>query len=99
SSNVQFWNLSIHHGEQTINIETSANIAFDNVIVRAGQYGAKTAQTTNLRFSNCVFDGGLPTWLFRSDIKDEYAFISANGQVEATKFAKHTMETQFTSTD
>ena len=69
--NLQFSNLSIRFGAETIRIENCNNLSFDQINIFAGEYGVRTGDAvTGLKFTNSVFDGGLPTWLFRSDLKD-----------------------------
>jgi hypothetical protein len=82
SRHILFKNISVRFGGETIRVEGSTNIAFDNVIIWAGQYGMRTGKLKRFRMPNCVLDGGLPTWMFRSDLKED-------------KLGKNTMETLF----
>jgi hypothetical protein len=95
SNHIQFKNLSVRFGGRTIEVINSRSVLFDNVTIWAGQYGAMTGDTVNkLRFTNSVFDGGLPTWMFRTDLKDDYAFLR-NGDTIQNNLGKNTMETLF----
>lgn len=72
---VTFENLSLAFGGETVRIENSSNISFDGVTIRAGQFGVRTERAPQPRFTNSVLDGGLPPWLFRTDIKEDYVYI------------------------
>jgi hypothetical protein len=95
SNHIQVKNISLRFGGKTVLIKNSRSILFDNVTIWAGQYGATTGETVNkLRFTNSVFDGGLPTWMFRNDLKDDYEFLR-NGDTLKNNLGKNTMETLF----
>ena len=92
SNHIVFKNLAIRFAGQTLRVENCTDIVFDSVNVSAGQYGIISTKVTGMRFTNSIFDGGLPTWLFRGDIKDGYSFLE-NGQQVPNNLAKATMET------
>lgn len=95
SSYLQIRNLSVRFSGKSIEIIKSRSITFDNVTVWAGEYGAKSEDSTKrLRFSNTVFDGGLPTWMFRSDLKNDYKFLQG-ADTFRNNVGKSTMETLF----
>ena len=68
-------------GSQTVRINESNDIEFNHVRVQAGSDGIRMG-TNNHRvvLRHCEFTGGIPPWMFRSDIKEEYRFLK-NGQV------------------
>ena len=91
SSHVQFKNLSVKFASVSVMVTDSTDIAFDQVAVWAGRYGVRAGRSARLAFSNCEFDGGLPTWLFRGDLKDQYKFLQ-NGALIDNFLGKQTME-------
>ena len=38
-----------------------------------------TGHNERITFAHCEFRGGVPTWMFRSDIKDVYRFRTSEG--------------------
>lgn len=67
-------------GAQTINIQDSSDIRFDHVRVLAGTNGVRfSGGNTRITFAHGEFHGGIPTWMFRSDIKDGYRFDTGTG--------------------
>ena len=62
-------------GRESIRIEDVTNVQFDHVHVRATTIGVRLGgEATDVKFDHCQFDGGLPTWYFRTDRKAEYHF-------------------------
>src|SRR4051794_22982898 len=60
-------------GAQTINVEDSSDIQFDHVRLLAGTNGARlSGGNAGITFAHCEFRGGIPTWMFRGDIKSAY---------------------------
>ena len=74
SSHILVRNIGIRFGGESLRVENGSDVVFEGVEISAGQYGIRSGEMTGLRFSNCVVDGGLPTWLFRGDLKDGYSF-------------------------
>lgn len=67
-------------GAQTVNVADSTDVLFDHVRVLAGTNGARlSGGNTRITFAHCEFRGGIPTWMFRSDIKDGYRFDTGAG--------------------
>jgi hypothetical protein len=75
---VHFEHLSFRFGgSHTIRIVKSNDILFDHVRVFAGNHGIRMGESNNqVVFRHCEVLGGIPSWMFRSDIKDEYFFRS-----------------------
>ena len=68
-------------GNLAVRIEKSTSVVFDHVTVLAGQGGLFLSENTAVHLQHCVVDGGHPTWLFRSDIKDGYRARFADGSI------------------
>jgi hypothetical protein len=73
---VHFEHVSVRFGGgQTINVVRSNDILFDHVRVFAGSDGVRLGQDNDrVVFRHCELLGGVPSWMFRNDIKDEYRF-------------------------
>jgi hypothetical protein len=74
---LRFENLSIRYGgEWSILLRKVEGVVFDHVRIwattRGVSMGEKDAEAKNTIFRHCEFNGGLPTWLFRSDLKNDY---------------------------
>jgi hypothetical protein len=77
-------------GSLTIRIENSREVTFDHVRVLAASGGARLAgRNARITFGHCEFRGGVPTWMFRSDLKDEYRFDTGAG-IEANRLGAMT---------
>lgn len=81
-----FQNLSLRFGgEDTVRLRNCTDIAFDHVRIWAASRAVRLQNegdnpdeaNTQIEFKHCLIDGGLPTWFFRSDRKDEYRFRPA----------------------
>lgn len=94
SSHIRFENLSIRYGgEPTISIEGSNNITFDHVRIDASSFGVRMGgNASNTTFEHCVFDGGNPSWLFRSDIKTAYTYLNSSGDPINNRGANNTVD-------
>jgi hypothetical protein len=68
-------------GNLAVRIETSSHVVLDHVDVRAGSGGIFFGGNTGVHLRHCTVDGGRPTWLFRSDIKDGYLASGDDGSV------------------
>jgi hypothetical protein len=67
-------------GRVTIQIVNSRDVTFDHVRVMAASGGARLAGgNSRITFGHCEFCGGMPTWMFRSDLKDGYRFDTGAG--------------------
>jgi hypothetical protein len=75
SVNVRFENLSIRFGgEFTLETEKTDSIEFDHVRLLAASYGVSLGAGTATVLRHSEVSGGLASWYFRSDRKDEYDF-------------------------
>ena len=78
--NITFRDLELRFGNpDTIRLNTCTNITFDHCRIRSATYAielltgnAETDWNQDITLEHCVIDGGIPTWFFRSDRKDEY---------------------------
>jgi hypothetical protein len=60
-------------GDRTIRIESSSDVVLDHVRAFSGNEGILLADgDTSVVLRHCEVRGGIPTWMFRSDIKDGY---------------------------
>jgi hypothetical protein len=76
-------------GTDTIRLRGCANLCFDHLTIWAGSRAIRFESNDqhperfndDIEFVDCVIDGGLPSWFFRSDRKDApYRFRPAPGQ-------------------
>jgi hypothetical protein len=98
SSYLRFENLSIRYGgEYSIHLTRVQGLVFDHVRLWASTYGLHvggdaTNLTTNTLFGHCQFNGGLPTWHFRSDHKAEYYYVD-DGKIVHNILGKQSVRT------
>src|SRR5215831_14357714 len=79
-------------GGNAVSIEQSACTRLDQLTILAGSDGVHIHDdSTDTWISDCVVDGGLPPWLFRSDLKDEYT-ITGPAPQETNRLAKLTID-------
>ena len=77
---ITFRDLELRFGNpDTIRLNTCTDIMFDHCRIRSGSRAiqlltgnAENAWNEDITLEHCVIDGGIPTWFFRSDRKDEY---------------------------
>jgi hypothetical protein len=66
-------------GDRTIRIENSSDVVLDHLRVWAANEGIRlTDGATSVVLRHCEVRGGIPTWMFRSDIKDVYKALDGN---------------------
>jgi hypothetical protein len=83
---ITFRDLELRFGNpDTIRLNTCTDIAFDHCRIRSATRAIQllTGNSANswnedIRIEHCVIDGGIPTWFFRSDRKDEYLMGPTN---------------------
>jgi hypothetical protein len=84
--NVRLDDLSIRFGgDETMILANCKNVVFDHVCFLCARTGVNLAGNAvgpvkDTVFQHCEFDGGLPTWYFRTDRKARYFFVE-NGKV------------------
>ena len=82
-SHIRFKDLTVRFGGQdTIRLRDCCDIEFDHVNIRAGSsaislHAEESEHNKKIVFQHCEIDGGIPTWFFRSDIKDGYFYVPA----------------------
>jgi hypothetical protein len=75
-------------GRETIFIRNCRDITFDHVKIRAASRAVRlenhlpNEKNRCITLAHCEVDGGLPTWVFRSDLKDNYRFKPAGHEAE-----------------
>ena len=93
---VQVEGLHVRFGGNTaVRIETSSYVVIDHVDIRAGSGGVFLGGNTGVHLRHCAVDGGRPTWLFRSDIKDAYLARRDDGSVIENNLAAGTHDALF----
>lgn len=79
-ASVHVENLTIRHGTRAVKLDRCTDIRLDHVTVLAGPHGVDIGENCEgCMLTHCAVDGGLPTWYFRGDRKNGYAFL-ANGK-------------------
>ena len=85
---IRFQNLTMRFGgSDTIRLRDCARICFDQLTIWSASRAIRLQNkrdnpgelNKDIEFKNCEVDGGLPTWFFRSDRKDEYRFRPVPG--------------------
>jgi hypothetical protein len=95
SSHLRFERLSIRYGgEYTTYLTGGTGLVFDHVRFFASTYGVRTGTSTGTTFQHCEFDGGKPSWYFRSDGKAEYYFPEGD-MLALNRLGKQTMRSLF----
>jgi hypothetical protein len=81
---VHFEHVAVRFGgEVTVKVERSEDVVFDHVRVLAAQFGIRLGQgNTRLVFQHCEVLGGIPTWMFRNDVKDLYRAKASDGFID-----------------
>jgi len=98
SSYLRIENLSIRYGgEYSIKLTSVKEVVFDHVRIWAAGNGVRmggeaTNPTTHTIFRHCQFNGGMPTWYFRSDRKAEYDYDDG-GRIVHNNLGKQTVDT------
>ena len=83
---LRFGNMTLRFGgRETVLIRDCTDIDFDHVNIRAGSRAIRLEANPDehnerIVFHDCEIDGGMPTWFFRSDRKDEYHYVPATLQ-------------------
>jgi hypothetical protein len=76
SSHLRFERLTIRYGgDNTVRLPNVTDVVFDHVRLWTSTYGIGMTNVTRATFSHCELNGGMPTWYFRSDRKNEYWFL------------------------
>jgi hypothetical protein len=84
-------------GDRTVHITDSDDVVFDHVRVFAGSDGIRVGENSHrLEFRHCAVLGGIPTWTFRSDLKDGYDF-EVDGTVFSNRLGAGTSQKLFSS--
>lgn len=82
SKNVRIENLTLRFGyPETVLLRNCSNIVLDHCRIRSASRAIRLHAELTMAESNhaisvqhCEIDGGIPTWYFRSDRKDQYIF-------------------------
>lgn len=105
---LRFQNLTLRFGgEDTIRLRNCCDVVFDHVRIWAGSRAIRLLNEGDnpeernkaIEFRHCEIDGGLPTWFFRSDRKDDYRFRPAPGAPVTTNLLGHATSGVLLSSD
>jgi hypothetical protein len=101
---VRFDHLEVRFGgNRTIRVERSNDVLFDHVRILAGSEGVHVGEgARRVVFRHCEVLGGVPTWMFRSDIKDGYRYDNGGTIIEnnlAAGTSGHLLSGHRTATD
>jgi len=82
-SHIRFENLTLRFGNpDTVRLNSCADIVFDHCRIRSGSRAlfllSDHGPNENIKVEHCEIDGGIPTWMFRSDRKDNYVFSTGD---------------------
>jgi len=97
SKHLRLEHLSIRFGgDETISLLRSEGLVFDHVRIWASRFGVRmggeaTHPATDTVFRHCEFDGGLPTWYFRTDRKSGYFFV-VDGKIVENNLGGSTLD-------
>ncbi len=80
-------------GDTTAQVHASEHVTFDHVELYATTTGLTIGESSDIQFVNGVIDGGIPTWVFRSDFKDVYKIQNADGTVDRNNQVRKTQRT------
>lgn len=97
SSHVAVRDIDVHHGgDRTLVVEGAADIELDRVRVRAATVGVVVSRSARVRMVDSEVDGGIPTWSFRSEFKDNYAYLTREGDASSKRQNNLVRKTQRT---
>jgi hypothetical protein len=89
--NVRLHDITLRFGSHTLRIDKSQDLQLDHVRIDAGQYGVRFGQNCQrISMRDCIIDGGLPTWSFRSDHKDTYHYLELDGSCTPNNLGANT---------
>jgi hypothetical protein len=98
SSHLRLERLTINFGgDNSIVIQQTQNLTFDHVRIRAATRGIRMGgpaenPTRDIVFAHCQFEGGVPSWYFRTDRKSVYHFLDG-GRIVPNNLGENTSET------
>jgi hypothetical protein len=93
SSLVRLERLTIGHGgDNTILIQQVQGLTLDHVRIRAGTRAVRMGGCTRAVLAHCRFQGGVPTWMYRTDRTAGYFFRSDDGAVVQNNLGEKTSE-------
>ncbi len=83
-------------GDDSILIQGVQNLTLDHVRIRAATRGIRMGgppenRTRDVVFAHCQFEGGIPSWYFRTDRKSVYHFIEG-GEVVPNNLGENTSD-------
>lgn len=97
---LELQNLCIRFGgEHSVSVQNSSYITFGQMRFCCSEYGVRAGKTTGFEIKNCEFDGGLPSWYFRSDRKSEYYFLDETPIVLENKVGSQTSSALITGSN
>jgi hypothetical protein len=86
---IRFTDLTLRFGSpDTVRLNRCTDVVFDHCRIRSGGRAvnlmADGGNTERISIAHCEIDGGIPTWMFRSDRKDVY-LLGPPGKTHATE--------------
>lgn len=82
SEYIRFQKLTIRYGgEYTTHLEGVTGLMFDHVRFMGSSYVLRMGSSRDSAFHHCEFNGGMPSWYFRTDRKNEYYLNDGSGVV------------------
>jgi hypothetical protein len=97
SSHLRLERLTIRFGgDDSILVERVQNLTLDHVRIRAATRGIRMggpaeSPTRDVVLAHCEFDGGVPSWFFRTDRKSVYHFLE-DGKVVPNNLGEKTSD-------
>lgn len=90
-----FRNIDIQNGGNWLGpVNGNTDITFDHCHFYPGTYPLRFGQTNKRIFlTNCLHDGGMPPWSFRSEFKDVYNYLTPDGQLSENDQVRKTQRT------
>lgn len=76
-------------GEYSALIKNTEHTEVCSTQFMCSENGLRYSDNSGLKLSHCVFDGGLPSWFFRSDRKDNY-YYRVNNEIVNNKLGSNT---------
>lgn len=79
-SYLTFKNLIVQGGEDTMALSIGGSgfvdyVTFDHCTFNVGRFGPNMVRSNSVKFLHCIFDGQLPSYVGRADVKKGYSYI------------------------
>ncbi len=103
SDYITFKNIVVQNGgNKSVQLSGSGSdyaehVTFDHCTFNMARNGFNFTLTKHARLLHCVFSGNLPSYVCRSDVKDSFDFVNAQGQQESAGCCRMTAACLLTS--